>query len=74
MFEKVLSGYDPTCINQERSSSNNHNNNRAGSWRSCQRESNYVKEDVKYYANDPDDRNVKPIVYRIDMDQGGSVI
>ena len=35
---------------------------------------NYVKEDVRYYVNNSDDRNVEPIVYRVDMDQGGSAV
>jgi len=64
MSEKVLLRYNPTCMNQGQSN----NNNRIGSWRPCQREFNYIEEDVRYYANDLNDRNVKPIVYKVDMD------
>ncbi len=39
-----------------------------------QRESNYVEEDVRYYAHDLKDRNVEPVVYRVNMDQGGSAV
>ncbi len=52
----------------------NHNNNRSGSWRPCQRESNYIKKDVRYYAYELEERKVEPIVYRVDIDQGGSAI
>ena len=71
MFEKVLATWDPT---RKRPSNFNRNINRTGSWRPRQRESNYVEEDVRYYAYDPENRNVKPVVYRIDMDQGGSAV
>src|SRR6266498_5810032 len=71
MSEKVLATWDPT---RKRPSNFNQNINRTGSWRLRQRESNYVKEDVRYYAHDPEDRNVEPVVYRVDMDQEGSAV
>ena len=42
--------------------------NKTGSYRSRQRESNYVEKNVRYYAYDPDKKKVKPTVYRVDMD------
>jgi len=71
MSKKVLATWDPM---QKRPSNFNRNINRTGSWRLRQRESNYVEEDVRYYAHDPEDRNVEPVVYRVDMDQGGSAV
>ncbi len=71
MSERVLATWDPT---RKRPSNFNRSTNRTGSWRPRQRESNYVEEDVKYYAHDPEDRNVEPVVYRVDMDQGGSAV
>ncbi len=50
------------------------NNNRTGSWRPYQRESNYFEKDIRYYAHDVDDRNVEPVVYRVDMDQRGLAV
>src|SRR6266498_1979570 len=41
---------------------------------SRQRESNYVEKDIRYYAHDPEDRNVEPVVYRVDMDKEGSAV
>ncbi len=67
----MLATWDPT---RKCPSNFNRNTNRTGSWRPCQRESNYVKEDVRYYVHDPEDRNVEPVVYRVDMDQGGSAV
>ena len=64
----MLLGYDPTHMNQEWPNNNNHNNNKTDSWRPYQRESNYVEEDIRYYTNNPDNRNIEPIVYRVDMD------
>ena len=29
---------------------------------------------MKYYAHNSEDRNVEPVVYRVDMDQGGSAV
>ena len=71
MSEKVLATWNP---NRKQPNNFNRNNNRTGSWRPRQRESNYVEEDVRYYAHDPEDRNVEPVVYRVDMDQGGSAV
>ncbi len=71
MSEKVLATWSP---NRKQPNNFNRNNNRTGSWRPRQRESNYVEEDVRYYAHDPEDRNVEPVVYRVDMDQGGSAV
>ncbi len=71
MSEKVLTTWNPTRKSPNRP---NWNNNRTGSWRPRQRESNYVKESVRYYAHDPKDRNVEPVVYRVDMDQGESAV
>src|SRR6266545_5213897 len=71
MSEKMLATWDPT---RKRPSNFNRNTNRTGSWRSRQRESNYIEEDVRYYAYDPEDRNVEPVVYRVDMDQGGLAV
>src|SRR6266540_1820560 len=71
MSEKVLATWDLT---RKRPNNFNRNTNRTGSWRPCQRESNYVEEDVRYYAHDPEDRNVEPVVYRVDMDQGESAV
>src|SRR6266498_3152156 len=71
MSEKVLATWNP---NRKQPNSFNRNNNRTGSWRPRQRESNYVEEDVRYYAHDPNERNVEPVVYRVDMDQGGSAV
>src|SRR6266545_7797031 len=71
MSEKMLATWDPT---RKRPNNNSRNTNRTGSWRSRQRESNYVKEDVRYYAHDPENRNVEPVVYRVDMDQGESAV
>src|SRR6266545_6819121 len=71
MSEKMLATWDPT---RKRPSNFNRNTNRTGSWRPRQRESNYVEEDVRYYAYNPEDRNVEPVVYRVDMDQGGSAV
>ncbi len=72
MFKKVLATWDP--LRQKRLTNFNRNINRTGSWKPRQRESNYIEEDVRYYAHDPEDRNVKPVVYRVDMDQGGSAV
>ena len=75
MSKKVLLGYDPTCINQRWPSNNNNcNNNQSSSWRPYQKESNYIKEDIRYYAHDPNNKNVELVVYKIDMNQEGSVI
>src|SRR6266498_3451154 len=71
MSERVLATWDP---NRRRPSNFNRNINRTGSWRPRQKESNYVEEDVRYYAHDPEDRNVEQIVYQVDMDQGGSAV
>ena len=71
MSEKVLATWDLT---RKRPSNFNRNINRTGSWRPHQRESNYIEKDVRYYAHDPEDRNVEPVVYRVDMDQGGSAV
>ena len=71
MSEKVLATWNP---NRKQPNNFNRNTNRTGSWRPRQRESNYVEEDVRYYAHDPEDRNVEPVVYRVDMDQGGSAV
>jgi len=60
MSEKVLATWNN---NRNRPSNSNRNNNRTGSWRPCQRESNYIEEDVRYYAQDPEDRRVEPVVY-----------
>ena len=65
MSERVLATWDP---NRKRPHNFNRNINRTGSWRPRQRESNYVKEDVRYYAHDLEDRNVEPVVYRVDID------
>ncbi len=70
--EKVLATWDPSW--QKRPTNFNWNTNRTGSWRPRQRESNYIKEDVRYYVHDPEDRNVEPVVYRVDMDQGGLAV
>src|SRR6266540_3401342 len=71
MSEKVLAIWNPV---RKQPNNNSRNTNRTGSWRPRQRESNYVEEDVRYYAHDPEDRNVEPVVYRVDMDQGGSAV
>src|SRR6266540_4251621 len=71
MSEKVLATWNPI---RKQPSNFNRNNNRTGSWRPRQRESNYVEEDVRYYAHDPEDRNVELVVYRVDMDQEGLAV
>src|SRR6266540_2091064 len=71
MSEKILATWDLT---RKRPSNFNRNINRTGSWRPRQRKSNYVKEDVRYYAHDPEDRNVESMVYRVDIDQRGSAV
>jgi len=71
MSEKVLATWNPI---RKPPGGINRNNNRTGSWRPRQRESNYVKKDVRYYAHDPEDRNIEPVVYRVDMDQGGLAV
>ena len=71
MSEKVLATWNSTWKLPSRFS---RDNNRTGSWRPCQRESNYIKKDIRYYVHDPEDRNIEPVVYRVDMDQGGSAV
>jgi len=71
MSERILATWNPT---RKQPSNFNRNINRTGSWRPRQKESNYIEEDVRYYAHDPEDRNIEPVVYRVDMDQGRSVI
>jgi len=71
MSEKVLATWDPT---RKRPNNFNWNTNRTGSWRPRQKESNYAEEDIRYYAYDPEDRNVELVVYKVDIDQGGSAV
>src|SRR6266542_7060466 len=71
MSEKVLATWNPI---RKQPNNVNRNTNRTGSWRPRQRESNYVEEDIRYYAHDLEDRNVEPVVYKVDMDQGGSAV
>src|SRR6266540_7239522 len=61
MSEKVLATWNPV---RKQPNNLNRNTNRTGSWRPRQRESNYIEEDVRYYAHDLNERNVEPVVYQ----------